>query len=271
MELNKYPIELLMRTTGYDVSKYDDSFLLSTLQKRIFETNSKSMENYFVFLEQNSLERAELIESLRISYSEFFRNSLTFAVLERIIVPSIVMKRDKTKHKDVRIWSVACAGGQEAYSLAILLEEISNGDKAQGYRIFATDQSETQIHDAVNGQFPSASLNNVSLKRLKERFTKHNDMYAIKPELKENMAFSVFDLFSEKMTCPPESIYGDFDLIFCANLLFYYKDDYRKSILHKMRNSLAVGGYLITGEVERDILLRYKYREVYPYSAIFQV
>jgi chemotaxis methyl-accepting protein methylase len=81
----------------------------------------------------------------------------------------------------------------------------------------------------------------------------------------------VFDLFSEQLSCPPASIFGDFDLMVCANLLFYYKNEDRKIILKKAGKCLAKGGFIITGETERDILIRHNYHEVFPQSAIFQI
>ena len=91
----------------------------------------------------------------------------------------------------------------------------------------------------------------------------------VRPELKRHIDFSTFDLFCDTLSCPPASIFGDFDLVVCANLLFYYKDDCRKAILAKTGNCLADGGYLISGETERDIVMRSDYREIYPQAAIF--
>ena len=87
----------------------------------------------------------------------------------------------------------------------------------------------------------------------------------------KDIDFSVFDLFSEQLSSPPASIFGDFNLVICANLLFYYKHEFRKIILEKVGSCLAKGGYLVTGETERDILLRYNYHEIFPQSAIFSI
>ncbi len=255
-----------------DVSKYDESFLNTSLQKRINETLCGSEENYFSYLEENKMEAANFVDSLHISYSSFFRNQLTFSVLERIILPSLIQKKKDNKRKEIRIWSAACAAGQEVYSLAMLLEEFKNCDNEKlNYRIFAADQNEAQLIEARNGIYDAHALNNINLKRVNEWFIKNGAAYSVKPELKKNITFSVFDLFNEHLSCPPESIFGDFDLVICANLLFYYKPEFRKIILKKTCGSLAKGGYLITGETEREILMNYNCQEVYPHSAIFRV
>ena len=272
MELPFHPIlRIFLQSYGLDVSRYDVSFLNKSLQKRMTETHCESEETYCHLLEQNYNEGELFFDSLHNSYTEFFRNPLTFAVLERIILPSLMLKKKISKNKEIRIWSAACAAGQEAYSLAMLLEEIKNGnDENLNYRIFATDQSETQVNQSRKGTYSAAELNNLNMKRVKQWFTKQADSYSVKPELKQNIDFSVFDLFSEHLSAPPASIFGDFDLIICANLLFYYKPEFQKVIVEKTGNCLANNAYLVVGETERDILMKQNYLEVFPQSGIFQ-
>jgi chemotaxis methyl-accepting protein methylase len=81
--------------------------------------------------------------------------------------------------------------------------------------------------------------------------------------------FSFFDLLSDQGACPASSIYGNFDLVLCCNLLFYYKPEFRTRILEKLSNTLAPGGFLVTGETEREILLKNGYREYIEFSSIF--
>ncbi|MDZ4203951.1 MAG: protein-glutamate O-methyltransferase CheR [Bacteroidales bacterium] len=268
----RHIIELLLRSHGTDVSKYNDSFLDKSLQKRITETNCSSAEEYYTFLKQNHKEGESFIDSMHNSYSEFFRNPLTYAVLQQIVLPAIVLKKANTKQGEIRIWSVACAAGQEAYSMAILLEELLNVRSEKfSYRIFATDHSELQINQAQMGKFSAYALNNLNLNRVNQWFTKHGDTYVVKPALKDNIDFSVFDLFNKWPSCPPASIFGGFDMIICANLLFYYKNEYQEIILNKAANSLVDDGYLITGETEREIWMNHHFHEIFPQSAIFQV
>jgi len=271
-EMNKIITELILQTQGIDLSKYEDAFLNKSVRKRMSDTFCESETAYSKYIEQSYIESEIFANSLQISYTEFFRNSLTFSVLEKIIIPSLVLKRANSNRNEIRIWSAACAGGQETYSLAMLLNEFSNRHSEKiNFRIFATDQSETQIQEAQLGEYPESALNCINMERANQWFTKKGDTYCVKPELKSNIDFSVFDLFSEKFSCPPTSIFGDFDLIVCANLLFYYKPEYQKKIINKARKCLSTIGYLITGETERDILIKSGFFEVYPQSAIFQL
>jgi chemotaxis protein methyltransferase CheR len=262
--------KFLLHSHGLDLAKYDESFLSKTIQSRRIETHCTSVEAYCTFLEKNETEGKAFSDSLNISYTEFFRNPLTFAVLERIVLPSIVLKKN-SKQNEIRIWSAACASGQEAYSLAFLMEERINEVKDKlNYRIFVTDQKESQVSKAKEGKYTTPELNNLNLRRVNRWFDYDGDTYQVKQELKNNFDFSVFDLFNERLGCPPASIFGEFDLVICANVMFYYKLEYQKIILNKMSNCLAGGGYLITGEAERDMILRQNFIEVFPQSAIFQ-
>jgi len=262
---------LLMQLHRIDVLKYDESFLSKTIQKRISETRCSSEDEYSILLKQNDKEEKLLLESLQINYSEFFRESLAFAILERIIFPALIQNKKKNKHREIRIWSSACAAGQEAYSIAILLEELLKGNEEKfTYRIFATDQSELKLEQARKGQYSSSDLNKITLQRLDRWFTKKGESYIIKPELKNHIDFSQFDLLNEQLSSPPASIFGGFDLVVSANLLFYYKNEYRQIILRKISNCLTAEGFLMTGEAEREILMNFNYHEVFPKSAIFQ-
>jgi len=262
----------ILQVHGIDISKYDVTFLDKAVQRRMKDTLCTSQAAYYLFMEQSHFESVVFINSLQISYSEFFRNSLTFSVLEKIILPSMLLNKSTTARNEIRIWSAACAGGQETYSLAMLLHELTNSSHGKiNFRIFATDQSEIQIKEAQTGEYPESALNGLSLKRVNHWFTKTGEIYTVKPELKENIEFSVFDLLNDQFSCPPTSIFGDFDLIVCANILFYYHPEFQNKIITKSRNCLSENGYLITGETERDLLFQSGFHEVYPQTAIFKI
>jgi len=261
----------LLQAKGIDLFKYEDFFLDKSIHDRIVETQCGSREAYFTILKQNQEEGQHFVDSLRISYSEFFRNPITYGFLERIILPALFLKKQNIHGKEIRVWCAACAAGQEAYSLAILMKEFNIVNKGKfRYRIFASDQDGFQVMQAQKGRYTSGALNNMNLKRLTQWFDKNRESYTVKQELKENIDFSVLDLFNEQLSCPPASIFGDFDLVICANLLFYYKNAYKSQILEKIGKCMSKSSYLVTGETERDILFRNQFREVFPQSAIFQ-
>ena len=263
--------KLIKQLKGVDISNYDVSFIEKSLQRRMTETKCESETEYSTFIEQNEKEASLYLESLSVGYSEFFRNSLSFAVLEKIVLNNILSKKSKSKRKEIRIWSAACSKGQEPYSLAILLKEIKAiGGEDINFRIFATDSNEAVVNEARMGVFRADELENLTGRRVKQWFIKNKDSYTVKPELKENIEFSVFDLANKEHAAPQSSIFGDFDLVVCANLLFYYKPAFRSKMIDKVTQTLSNEGYLMTSETERNLLLDEYFEEVYPQSALFR-
>ncbi len=270
-ELDKI-IRIMGQTHGRDISLYDDSFLVKSIDRRLADTGIRNIGNYSRALSENSTEAELFFRSLNIRYSEFFRNPLTFALLEQLILPGLAAKKEKSGRQEIRIWSAACAAGQEAYSIAILLDEMAAaGPSSVPFRIFATDISEKDLLTGRTGAFDSAAVQNVRMKYLRHYFTKNGETYTLVPALRNRVDFSAYDLLEETSSCPPISIFGDFDLVICSNLLFYYRPDVRHRILDKVYNSMSPGGYLVTGEAERDIVVRLEgLRAVAPFAAVFQ-
>jgi chemotaxis protein methyltransferase CheR len=157
-------------------------------------------------------------------------------------------------------------------SAAILFEELTELIRPEiNYRIFAVDGCDHQIGIAREGRFLESSLGNVGLKRLNQWFTKKTPHeYIVAPRLLNRIEFSVSDMLNNTVNNPPSSIFGSFDIVFCCNLLLYYKPPFRKIILDKLARSLGCGAYLVTGETERGYMMENGFQEVYAQAAIFQ-
>jgi chemotaxis methyl-accepting protein methylase len=260
----------VLQACGTDISRYDKSFLIQSIETRCSETGCHSLPGYITRLRENPDEAGILAESLQNTYSEFFRNPLAFAYLEQVVLPLLAGKKRKRKGSEIRAWCSDCAAGQEPYSLAILMDEINaSSPEPTPCRIFATDISEKRLEEARRGLFHSYSLGNLSHKRFRNYFSGREELFRIDPKLKEYIDFSFFDLLAEEMSCPPPSIYGNFDIIFCCNILFYYRPEFRRRILKKIDHCLAPGGFLVSGETEREIMKEGNFREIVPNSAIF--
>ena len=245
-------IQIMKETYQKDLTIYDEAFLVKSLERRITGTDISPLD-YPSYLQANGHEADGLIASFQITYSQFFRNSLTFAVLEQLVLPHLLSQ--KPANGEIRVWSAGCSTGQEAYSIGILLEElIQASSKPMRFRIFATDLSRDVLDTAGTGIYDEESVANIRMKYLKNYFVKQGDSYAVDPGLKEKINFSEYDLLDSHSSNPPDSIFGDFDIIFCCNLLFYYRADVRRAIVKKLKRSLAEGGYLVTGEAESILM-----------------
>jgi len=262
-------ITVMQDAHGRDLSLFDETFLTKSLLRLLEATTLANWPAYADGLMQDYAEAEALYQSLHIDYSEFFRDPLVFALLEQVILPRLAQQSGQA---GLRVWSAGCAAGQEAWSIAILLEE-QNAEREQPvpFRIFATDSVEAVLAEAREGIYDAAPMQQLRLKHLGKYFTVTGDRYRISPALKSRVDFSVFDLLAEGTTSPVAAIYGDFDLVFCCNLLFYYRPAVRQRILDRIVRALRPGGYCVTGAAEREIVARQPgLKAVAPPAAVFQ-
>ena len=245
----------LSSTQALDVSAYDRAFLYQSIARRMAAGGFATIADYADHLADHRAEAEDFHRLLRVGHSGFFRNPLTFALLEQRILPDLLKDRQRGGCDEIRIWSAGCAAGQEAWSVAILLDELTRAhDPPSSYRIFASDFSEQSLAIARAGVYSADSLGNVRLRQLGECFTRQGEFFTIAPRLRGKVDFSVYDLLDEGSSSPQASIYGDFDLILCCNLLFYYRPAIQQRILAKLCRDLVPGGFLVTGETERKIV-----------------
>jgi len=265
-------IQCLEEGHGLDVSVYEETFLRLTLDRRLAETGGMTVEAYLQCLAGNRAEAEAFCRALRIGYSDFFRDPLAFALLEAQVIPALIAAKSDIAGNELRVWSAGCAAGQEAWSLALLLDALCGEDSVMlPYRIFATDVFEADLSYAHDGIYNANSLGNVRLKQLRTCFLPQGEMYTIAPRLRARVAFSHYDLLDEHSVCPPVSLYGDFDLILCCNLLFYHRPEIRQRILDKLYSALAPGGYFVTGETEMSIVSSHQgLCVVNPAAAVFR-
>lgn len=245
---------ILNKNNLFDISQYDSAFISKCVLSRIQFNNFTELSDYEAFLDNSKEEQMLLIYSFQNSYSEFFRNSLSFGFIENYIIPGLFARQKRTHTSQLRFWSAGCAEGQESYSLAMLLSEYSDSLKySNSYRIFATDYSVNAVEKAKEGVFDISALQNLKLSYLSAFFDKQGKSYKIKNSLKSNIDFSVHNLLDERFKSPPSSIYGDFDFIICCNLLMYYNEHSRNVILSVLTEALKPGGFLVVSEAEKNI------------------
>lgn len=268
-ELGKL-VKMVYDVYDVDISKYDEVFLNQTIGRRFVPTKTNNISEYAFYLDNNPDEAAILFNSLNNTHTEFFRNSLTFAHLEQWILPRLF--ESKPNNSEVRIWSAGCSSGQEAYSIAMLTEKNHTRESRKlRYRIIATDVSDSALLHAAKGEYREEDIQKIRVKELKEFFIQKGDAYTICDRLKHHVGFSIYDLLDEKSSYPHQSIFGNFDLVTCCNLLFYYTPERQQAIVRKLINSLDKDGFLIVGEAEKQIIESFsEMYQVVPPSPIFK-
>jgi len=232
---------LIVRKTGHDFSQYKQATMFRRIQRRVQITQSESLAAYIEFLRHDPEEITLLFNDLLINVTRFFRDPLVFEVLVNQHLASLLVSR---VGGHVRVWVPGCSSGEEAYTLAILICELTSGlDAPPSVKIFATDIDEPALDLARQGFYPEAITENVSLARLERFFHKQRDGYQVQKEIREMCVFSMHNVISD----PP---FSRLDLISCRNLLIYLEIELQKKLVPLFHYALATGGYLLLGPSE---------------------
>ena len=244
-------LSFLQSSRNLDFSGYRESMVERRINRRFALTKTQDPVEYLCYLREHPDETDNLIDSLTINVSRFFRDSLTFEYIAGRILPAIIHQKNEARDQSLRVWSAGCAMGEESYSAAILIHEFLKKEARDvAVNIFATDIDGNTLNKAQKGIYPSESIQNVKYRLLKKYFTREKEMFCLTPVIKEMVSFSVYDMLDKKSYSPPESIFGDFDLVLCRNVLIYFNAGHQDLIFKKLYRALAKNGFLVLGEAE---------------------
>jgi two-component system CheB/CheR fusion protein len=233
---------VFLRTrTGRDFSYYKRATILRRIARRMQVNSVDDLHGYLSYLRTHPGESGALLQDLLISVTNFFRDRDAFAALEALI-PQLF--EGKTQSDSVRVWVPACATGEEAYSMAmLLLEHARKLDTPPSLQVFACDLDEEAIAKARAGHFPEVIVADVSEDRIKKFFVKEHNGYRVRRELREMVLFAAHDLLKD-------APFSRMDLISCRNLLIYLNRAAQKRVLDTFHFALKPGGLLFLGTSE---------------------
>lgn len=236
---------VLLRThTGHDFSLYKPSTIHRRIERRMSVHQIPSLESYLRFAQQTPAEVEALFRDLLIGVTSFFRDAEAFKLLEEKVIPKLF--QGKAPGAAIRIWAPGCSTGEEAYSLAILLQERLESLKL-GYtvQVFATDIDSRAIASARSGVYPTSIADDISPERLARFFALEPDggAYRIHKGIRDLLVFSEQDVIKD----PP---FSRLDLISCRNLLIYMGVELQKKLIPMFHYALQPGGVLFLGTSE---------------------
>ena len=265
-------LDYLLEKRGFDFSGYHPAMLARRIGQRLAATSCKDFGNYLSCLQENPAELDHLLDVITINVSRFFRDTLTFELIADRVLPAIVREKTQARDQSLRVWSAGCARGEEPYSLAILIHELLRKEEvAMNLHFFATDIDCSALADAGKALYPLSSVENIKHRLLTKYFAPEGTSFRLMPEIKKLVTFSLYDMLDKKHGVPPESVFGNFDLVLCRNLLIYFNTEYQETIFAKLYHSLAKNGILILGEAEAPVM-KYKrhFSRVFDFSPIYR-
>ena len=232
------------RTGIYIDDSKQNSFKIS-LDTRMNILGIKDYDAYYSFFITNAIgkkEFDELLNLILIKETFFFRDDKQLKVLVKNILPELIKRKKK---KEIKIWSAGCATGEEPYSIAMAIMESYLPDNIN-VSIYATDISEGALKRAKEGIYNKSSIRAVDKAILNKYFTQRDGRYFLGDQVKRRVRFETVNLIEPYFPMEGESI----DIIFCKNVLIYFRIETVKTIIRKFYDMLTAGGYLFVGHSE---------------------
>ncbi|MDQ3041475.1 MAG: ATP-binding protein, partial [Acidobacteriota bacterium] len=255
-------LAIVKAQTKHDFSNYKKPTMLRRIARRLLVHGLADIPAYARFLRENDSEAQALLRDLLISVTNFFRDKEAFAALESDVIPRLF--EGKTGKDAVRVWCVACATGEEAYSIGILLSEYAAKlDDPPKIQIFASDIAENAIVTAREGRYDETIAADVSPERLRRFFTKDGDFYLVKKDLRELVLFAPHNILHD-------SPFSRQDLVTCRNLLIYLDHPTQLKIMEVFHFALRQTGYLFLGSSEMAESVPKLFAEVDKKQRIYQ-
>ncbi|MBD3373550.1 PAS domain-containing protein [candidate division KSB1 bacterium] len=235
-------LERLRYHTGHDFTEYKQNTMARRIERRMNVHRIKEPGEYSRFLKENSKELNALFQELLISVTSFFRDPESFVFLAENILPKLL--KQLNDGDNLRVWVPGCATGEEAYSLAILLDEqLWKINRLFEIQIFATDLDHKAIETARSGLYPQGITADVSAERLNRYFSQEDGSFRIHKNIRDMIVFAVQNLISD----PP---FTRMNLIACRNVLIYLDHDAQQRVLPTLHYALQPGGVMVLGSSE---------------------
>lgn len=220
-----------------DLSLYKEKQMKRRIYSLVKKHSFIDLESYFIAILNNPELTAEFLDRITINVTQFYRNAKRWDVLRDKVFPKFIAE-DKLH---LKIWSAACSTGEEAYSIAILLEEHFPQINAQ---IIATDIDACVIQKARAGIYSAHSLRELPLHKKHKYFSEKGDSFRVVDSLKENIEFKQHDLLKDPY---PKRV----DLIICRNVLIYFTDEAKEILFSSFSEVLTNKGVIFLGSTEQ--------------------
>jgi two-component system, chemotaxis family, CheB/CheR fusion protein len=235
-------LALLRARTQHDFRHYKRPTVLRRLERRMQVVGVPTLEAYRDHLLEHLEETPSLLQDMLISVTNFFRDREAYEALARDMLPAL--RPHAGSEVGLRAWVVGCATGEEAYSLAMLLQEQRERTPgAPPFQVFATDIDERALAVARTARYPGSIATDVSPERLRRFFTRDREHYRVSKSLRERVLFAQHNVLRE----PP---FSRMDLVSCRNLLIYLNGVAQAAVMHTFRFALRPGGVLFLGSSE---------------------
>lgn len=236
-------LEKIYKERGFDFREYRRTTLVRRLARRLQSRGVETYREYAKVLQNDPAEYEKLFNYLTINVTDFFRDEVSFKVLEEIVLPTVISRNNECG-KSFRIWSAGCSTGEEPYSVAILIVEfLGRNIKNWDVKILATDIDSNALECAEEGVFTLKKVANIRKPWLEKYFIPYNKRFQVKSVLRRLVVFENHNLVNGLP-------YRDIDLVVCRNVLIYFTPQLQSLALGKFYEAMKDGAFLFLGKAE---------------------
>jgi chemotaxis protein methyltransferase CheR len=232
------------------------------LNKRLRRLGLDNFHQYMDVIQRDAggQETAAMLDALSTNLTYFFREPRHFEILRDLVLPGVL--RRHRQDRTIRIWSAGCSSGEEPYSIALAVREAINDLEEWDVRILATDLSRPMLAMAREGSYASPRLKETPAAWVAKYFTHSGhgagSRYRVKDALRQWVHFAHLNLVEDW------PMKGQFDVIFCRNVMIYFDKTVQAKLIERFWRQLAPGGCLFLGHSESLAGLRHPFRYLRP-------
>ncbi|HOX28284.1 MAG TPA: protein-glutamate O-methyltransferase CheR [bacterium] len=221
------------------------SILANRIRTRMKESGVSDPDEYLRLIcsPDDRAEISTLINQVTTNETYFYRSESQIDSFKNIILPKLMEKKVAANDRRIRIWSAGCSSGEEPYTLAICILETIPFHSIWNIEIYATDISTEVLNKASEGRYSRRAIEKLPKEYLAKYFVERDGFHIINNTVKKMVEFDYANLIDAYYE-------SDFDIIFCRNVLIYFKDETKKDIINKFWGSLVDDGYLFLGPTE---------------------
>jgi two-component system CheB/CheR fusion protein len=235
-------MRLIEKHCGYDFHNYKSPTIIRRIMRRMNQLGKRRFSEYVEFLRGSGDECKTLGQEFLIGVTKFFRDSPAFDIFSAEVLPDVV--RGKPEGEVIKVWVTACSTGQEAYTIAILInEQLRRVGRSLEVKIFATDLDMEAVETASRGTYSEASIADMDPDILNRYFERQGNNYSIIPLIRKQIVFARHNILKD----PP---FIKNDIISCRNMLIYMNSILQRKVFATLSYSLNNGGFLFLGPSE---------------------
>lgn len=234
---------------GINLTEKKRSLIETRLQHIMTSQSYGSYSEYFdhIMDDRSGKGLTELLNSLTTNHTYFMREPEHFSYLTSVILPYIL--RNHAAERDFRLWSAGCSSGQEPYSMAMILSEFllryPENTSLWNRQLLATDISEKALHKAIAGSYLEDEIKGLPGPWIKKYFKVTDNKYHVTKSIKSEIIFRKFNLMNQRFPFK-----RPFHAIFCRNVMIYFDNETKQSLIKKFYDALVPGGFLLIGHSE---------------------